>query len=256
MTTATTETEVYGATVAEGVRRFDDGIVNWYLLEADEGITAIDAGFPPAWEVLRTSLEATGRELADLKAVVITHGHVDHIGFAERARREAGATVYVHELDAPLISNPLRIARSERSPLRYLDQGATRALMLHALLAAAPKAKRVSGHETYADGDTLPVPGAPVAVHCPGHTDGHCALHVPDRDVLFTGDAIVTRDPYTGALGPQIVSGAATKDSEQALASLERIEGLEASTLLSGHGEPWTEGTAEAVSRARAAGSS
>jgi glyoxylase-like metal-dependent hydrolase (beta-lactamase superfamily II) len=256
MTTATTEAEVHGARVAEGVRRFDDGIVNWYLLEDDDGLTAVDAGFPPSWHLLRTTIESLDRPLADLKAVVLTHGHVDHIGFAERARREAGATVYVHRLDAPLISSPLRIARSERTPLRYVDKAPTRALMLRALRAGAPMSKNVSEYETYEDGEELPVPGSPVAVLCAGHTDGHCAFHLPDRDLVFSGDAIVTRDPYTGVVGPQIVSGAATKDSTMALGSLERLERLDASLLLPGHGEPWTDGVTAAAVRAREAGAS
>jgi glyoxylase-like metal-dependent hydrolase (beta-lactamase superfamily II) len=256
MTTATTETEVYGARVAEGVRRFDDGIVNWYLVEDDDGLTAIDAGFPPAWEILRTALQSLDRGLSQLRAVVLTHGHVDHIGFAERARRDAGATVYVHELDAPLISNPLRIAKSERSPLRYVDKSATRALLLQALRTGAPRAKHVEEYETFRDGDTLPVPGSPTAVFCPGHTDGHCALHLPERDLVFSGDQIVTRDPYTGSLGPRIVAGAATKDTGQALSSLDRVEALDATVVLPGHGDPWLQGTAEAVRLARAAGAS
>jgi len=256
MTVATTEAEVHGARVADGVRRFDDGIVNWYLLEGDDGLTAVDAGFPPAWDILRTAIESLDRRLADLKAVVLTHGHIDHIGFAERARREAGATIYVHELDAPLITNPLRIARSERSPLRYLNQGAARALMFHALKTGAPRAKRVQEFVTFTDGDTLPAPGSPRAVFTPGHTDGHTAFHLTERDLVIAGDALVTRNPYTGATGPQIVSGAATKDSDQALRSLGRLEQLEASLLLPGHGEPWTQGAGEAARQARARGSS
>lgn len=128
--------------------------------------------------------------------------------------------------------------------------------MLHALRSGAPRAKRVEEHVTYGDGETLPVPGAPRVVFCPGHTDGHCAFHVPERDLVFSGDAIVTREPYTGGIGPQIVSGAATKDTKLALASLSRIEELDAQTLLPGHGEPWTNGTREAVRAARAAGAS
>lgn len=65
------------------------------------------------------------------------------------------------------------------------------------------------------EGGTLPVPGSPQVVFTPGHTLGHCALHLPDRDVVIAGDAIVTLNPYTGATGPQIVARAATVDSER-----------------------------------------
>ena len=63
----------------------------------------------------------------------------------------------------------------------------------------------------------MPVPGRPVVVPSPGHTHGHCALHLPDRDVLISGDALVTLDPYTGRRGPRIIAGAATADSGLAL---------------------------------------
>lgn len=252
---ADTEPVLNGVKVADGVRRFDDGVVNWYLVEDGDALTLVDAGFPADWSMLTTALGTLDRRLSDLRAVVITHGHVDHIGFAERARREAGAEVLVHTADEPLLHSPAAIAKSERSPLRYLNHAATRKLVLKATLAGAPLAKKVRELTTFADGELLErVPGRPRVIHTPGHTDGHCALHLPERGVLFVGDALVTRNPYTGETGPRLVSAAATKDTAQALASLDRIAAVEADVLLPGHGEPWRGGTAEAVRLARAAG--
>jgi glyoxylase-like metal-dependent hydrolase (beta-lactamase superfamily II) len=242
-----------GETVAEGVHRFDDGIVNWYLVEDESGLAAIDAGFPSAWTTLIEAIARLGRRSTDLRAVVLTHAHVDHIGFAERARKELDATVWCHPNDAPLLK-PWRIARAESSPLLYAKHPATRNLVARALRTGAPAAKRVAAYAGYGDGDELPVPGRPRAVFCPGHTDGHCALHLPDRDVLFTGDALVTRDPYTGRTGPTIVAPAATKDTGATLRTLDAIVATGAATLLPGHGEPWTAGAEEAVRLARAAG--
>jgi len=246
-----------GTPVADGVRRYDDGIVNWYLIEDGDRLTVVDAGFPPDWSMLATSLGSLGRRLSDVEAVVITHAHVDHIGFAERARRECGATVYVHEDDAELAADPKTIAKSERSPFRYLNHGATRQLMLRATKAGAPLGKGISDVRRFVDGEVLEnVPGRPRVVHTPGHTDGHCAFHLPDRRVVFAGDAIVTRDPYTGVTGPQIVSAAATKDTARALASLDRFAELDANILLPGHGDPWRGSPAEAARLAREAGPS
>ena len=87
----------------------------------------------------------------------------------------------------------------------------------------------------------------------PGHTLGHCALHLPDRDAVFAGDAIVTLDPYTGRTGPRLVARAATVDSERNLASLDALAATGARVVLTGHGEPWTRGVEAAVEAARPA---
>jgi glyoxylase-like metal-dependent hydrolase (beta-lactamase superfamily II) len=101
---------------------------------------------------------------------------------------------------------------------------------------------------------TLDVPGSPLVLFTPGHTLGHVALYLPERDVVISGDALVTHDPYTDTRGPRIVAQGATADSERALASLGLLADTGAGTLLPGHGEPWTGGAASAVQEARRAG--
>jgi glyoxylase-like metal-dependent hydrolase (beta-lactamase superfamily II) len=105
----------------------------------------------------------------------------------------------------------------------------------------------------YSDGE-LAVPGRPRVVFTPGHTLGHCALHLPDRDALIVGDACVTFNPYTGEPGPSIVASCANADSQRALRSLDAIAATGARTLLSGHGDPWRDGAESAVEHARRAG--
>ncbi|RII88586.1 MBL fold metallo-hydrolase, partial [Clavibacter michiganensis] len=123
---------------------------------------------------------------------------------------------------------------------------------------AAAGALRVEGVEATADiaAGPLDVPGRPVAIPTPGHTDGHVALHLPDRDALITGDALVTLDPYTGRTGCRIVAGAATADSARALRSLAALEESDARIVLPGHGAAWTNRIRAAVAAARAVGPS
>ena len=69
------------------------------MLEEDGRLTIVDTGVPSSWGSLAHVLPRIGRTMGDVEAVVLTHGHFDHLGFAERARREFGVPVYVHEAD-------------------------------------------------------------------------------------------------------------------------------------------------------------
>ena len=71
---------------------------------------------------------------------------------------------------------------------------------------------------------------------------------------MIAGDAVVTLDPYTAKTGPRLVARAATADSARALASLDALEDTGARVVLTGHGEPWTDGAAAMMRAAREAG--
>ena len=240
--------------VAPGIHRVEDSYTNWYVVEDGGRLTIVDTGVPTSWRSLHDALHRLGRRSADVEAVVLTHAHFDHLGFAEKARRELGVPVYVHENDVPLTRHPWRYDHERPRSWYFATQ--VRALPMVAAFVRnrawfpAP-VKQVVRYEA----GTLPVPGSPRVVFCPGHTHGHCALHFPDRDVLIAGDALVTLDPYTARRGPCIVARAATADSDRNLRSLDALAETGAGTVLVGHGEPWTGGVEDAVQRARAAGS-
>jgi len=86
--------------IARSLHRLGSSLVNSYIVEEAGLVTLIDAGLPGYWKDLPAELASMGRSLDDVRAVVLTHGDTDHIGFAERLRRERGVPVYVHELDA------------------------------------------------------------------------------------------------------------------------------------------------------------
>ena len=72
----------------------------------------MDAGLPTSWRSLHTALAQLGKGFADIKALVLTHGHFDHIGFAEKLRSEMGVPVYVHDNDVPLTRHPRQYTRA------------------------------------------------------------------------------------------------------------------------------------------------
>ena len=221
-------------------------MVNSYLLEDGGAVTIIDAGVPGYWKRLPETLAAIGRSPADVRAILLTHGHSDHIGFSERARRELSLPVLIHELDAAL-------ARGEvPNPAKGLGPTHLRPLLGFLAWSARNGALRqlhLGQVATFGDGATLDVPGAPRVIHVPGHTPGSAALLIASESALFVGDALSTYAVTTGERGPRIAPF--TADRDQALVSLARLEGLDARHVLPGHGPAWSEGVDDAVQAVR-----
>jgi glyoxylase-like metal-dependent hydrolase (beta-lactamase superfamily II) len=240
---------------AEGIHRIDEASTNWYLVEDGGRLTVVDSGFPRSWDTLQHALGDLGHSPSDIDAVVLTHAHFDHMGFAERARSELGVPVWAHEREVPVTEHPWRFDH-ERSRLRYARHPGFLKIFTAMGAKGALWVKGTKAVRTYGDDEQLDVPGRPRVVFTPGHTHGHCALHFPGRGAVIAGDAFVTLNPYTGGTGPQIVAGAATADSARALASLDALAALDAATTLTGHGDPWTHDIRVAVDRAKAAGPS
>ena len=237
--------------IAPGLHRVGNGQVNAYLVEDGGEVTIVDAGMPGFWADLPSELAAMGRTLDDVRALVLTHGHSDHVGFAERFRVERRITPRIHELDAAMARGEVKPQDQQSGKMRI---AALVGFFLLGLRKGALRPKPLAEVATFGDGATLDVPGAPRVIHVPGHSPGSAALQFAGLDALLIGDAIATYAVTSGYAGPQIAPF--TSDPAQALASLSRLDGLEARWTLPGHGEPWTDGVAAALAavRARVAG--
>lgn len=236
--------------VAEGVVQLGTDLVRWFLVEDDGRVVAVDAGLPGYRPQLEAGLALLGRRPGDVDAVVLTHSHSDHIGAAAALHRELGATVHVHEAEADAVRTAAGIGKSEASQTPYLRYPHAWRLLAH--FRECGKPEPVPEVESFADGALLP--GGLRAIHTGGHTPGHCVLRLESRGALFAGDLICTRNPLTGARGPELVPRPLNVSSPQMLSSLDRIEQLEVPHLLPVHGPPWTGGLADAVARVRTIG--
>ena len=235
--------------ITSSLHRLGEDPVGCYLLEEAGAVTIVDAGLPGYYSDLESELRAMGRTIDDVRALVLTHGHSDHIGFAERVRTEHGLPVSVHELDAALargeVGNP-SAGSGERKLSSLLS------FLVWSARKGALRTKTLTEVSTFDAGTTLDVPGALRVIHTPGHTPGSVMLHAAGHDALFSGDGIITTSVVSGRSGPQV--SPFTADPDQALASLDNIADVAASWVLPGHGPAWNQGVAIAVEAARATG--
>lgn len=243
------------AQVAEGVHRLSQGIANFYLIEEAGKLVLVDAGTPKDWTLFAQAVASLGRRVEDLEAVLLTHAHSDHTGFAERARTTAAARVWVHGADEQMARTG-KTSPNEGSVTSYLFKGQFYKTFWVLARGGASKIVPIRELSTFGDGEILDVPGRPRVLHAPGHTDGSAVLLMEDRGALFAGDVLCTHNPLTGRTGPQILPSGLNKDSAQAMRSLDNLAGAKADVVLSGHGDPWTGGLDEAIRLARAAGTS
>lgn len=223
---------------------------NFYFLVDGDQITIIDAGCSKEWSQITGGLDSLGMTLESVAGVIATHAHADHFGLAKKAQDE-GLDVSVHQDEETralgTYEGRFAVDASELPKFNW-----------HALKTFAPMLRagvttldHVDQVDTFTDGDRLDLPGRPVTVHTPGHTEGHTMFHCPELGLLFTGDGIITTDLLGPGNGPQMIEDRFNLDTTQALKSLDRIVDLDADLLLPGHGEPWTGSPAAAVSLVR-----
>ena len=237
---------------APGVWRLGTDFINYYAVEEGGRLTLVDAGAPRFADTLEEQLGEAGFGLSDVEAVVLTHSDSDHTGVAPLLQK-AGARILIHEGDEDTLRRP-RPKTGDAAPLKLVkEMWHPRFYRMIATMtrAGAAKPTPLEGAETFADGELLDVPGSPRVIHTPGHTPGESAIHFEKRDVLFTGDTMCNLNPLTRSRGPQLMPSSFNVSNATARASLSRLDGVEASVVLFGHGEPWTQGVAAAVAAAR-----
>jgi glyoxylase-like metal-dependent hydrolase (beta-lactamase superfamily II) len=234
--------------VADGVYRLGSRWVNFYLVEEGDALTVVDAGFPGYAGQVTTALQELGRAYSDVKAIVLTHTHVDHIGGAPLLAERTEAPVLVHKGEAT-------IATGENKPVApkgfMLNLWRPRILRfgLHAVANKGATQARVAEVTSFEGDEVLDVPGKLRTVSAPGHSGAHSALLLEGRGILFCGDAMATLAVHTGSTGPMLHPF--NEDGDGALRSLDALAGIDADVLLPGHGAPWRGKIAEAVSEAR-----
>ena len=213
--------------VASGVYQLGVGGVNvFFVADDDDGLVLIDTGIAPGAERIGAGLRMLGRAPRELRGIVVTHLHGDHIGGLAAVKAHTGAEVWMQKADAEAVREGVRGRALEPGP------GLVRAVIVRTIgrKSAGRTGDPIGVEHEVQDGEVLPFAGL-TAVCTPGHTLGHLALLLPrDGGVLFTGDAATN----FGRLG----AGPIYEDVDEGMRSLRRLSELEFETALFSHGRP------------------
>nr|WP_090343845.1 MBL fold metallo-hydrolase [Mycolicibacterium malmesburyense]CRL75042.1 Zn-dependent hydrolase [Mycolicibacterium malmesburyense] len=191
-----------------------------YAWRDGDSVTLIDTGAPG-------SAEAIAEAVPGIDRMVLTHGHVDHIGSAAELHRRSGAPVLAGAGDAAAIRDGAAL------PPPVLEDWE---IPIHERVAAGlpDAADPVPVDRELRDGDVLDFGGGAEVLAIPGHTEGSIAIHLPKHGVLLTGDTIAN----VGTL----MLGTFNQDRARTVASFRRLAALDVDTACFGHGEPIVSG--------------
>ncbi|WP_326548311.1 MBL fold metallo-hydrolase [Mycolicibacterium sp. ND9-15] len=223
-------------------------LVNWTLVTDGAGVMLIDAGFPGDRDDVLASLGRLGFGLDDLRAILLTHAHIDHFGSAIWFAKTHGTPVYCHGAEVGHAkreyleqASPVDIAKHIWRP-SYLTWSAAITRKGAMLGDGIPTAQPLT------DDIATELPGKPMAIPTPGHTSGHCSFLVDG--VLVSGDALVTGHPLSTRGGPQLLPGLFNHDQDGCVRSLGALGLLDTEVLLPGHGPLWRGSIREAAEAA------
>jgi glyoxylase-like metal-dependent hydrolase (beta-lactamase superfamily II) len=227
--------------------------VNWTIVADDTGVMLIDAGYPGDREDVVGSLRQLGHDPGDVRAILLTHAHIDHLGSAIWFANEYGTQVYTHADEvghakreyleqASVFDVALRIWRP-----RWAKWG------LHVLRSGGLIRDGIPTTQPLTAEVAAGLPGHPNAIPTHGHTSGHCSYVVDG--VLVSGDALITGHPLLRHRGPQLLPEVFSHSQENCLRSLNALALLDTEVLLPGHGDVWhgpiREATTQAIALAR-----
>jgi glyoxylase-like metal-dependent hydrolase (beta-lactamase superfamily II) len=200
--------------------------VNVFLIAEENGLTVIDSGLKGSDRKIVRTIRELGRKPEEIRTLLITHHHADHVGSLAALLASSGAAAWAHPLDTPIIAGEK--PRPHANPASIF--GRIAGPLIERLPQNNPPPARPNHDAT--DGAVVPVAGGMQVIHTPGHTMGHVSYLMPGHGgVLFAGDAA---GHVFGRLGkPALIF---TEDMAAAKESIRKLAALEFDAACFGHG--------------------
>ena len=208
--------------VIEGAYLLALGRANAVLLDAGPELVLVDAGFPGKASIVFDAIRHLGRSPRELRHLILTHAHLDHVGSAAAIVRETGATTYMHALDAPLAESG--------GPSRHMDPapGLLQRTVYRIVWQPQERTEPVRIDRHISDGEMLPLAGGLQVIHTPGHCAGQVALLWQGERMLIAGDVGINILGLGDPIG--------FEDIEEGRRSQRKVAALRFATAVFGHG--------------------
>jgi glyoxylase-like metal-dependent hydrolase (beta-lactamase superfamily II) len=212
--------------VIKSVHLVPMGMANAFLIEGNDGLTLIDAGYPHKEAAVFAAIRALGRSPDELKHLILTHAHPDHIGSAAAIMRETGARTYMHPLDIPIAESGGPFRPMSAAP------GLLRGMLCKLMFHPNQRVERVAIDRPLAPVEVLPIAGGIEVIHTPGHCAGQVALLWRPGRMLFAGDLCMNIMGLGDPIGFESL--------DEGRASQRKVADFAFDAAGVGHGEPIT----------------
>ncbi|NNJ12885.1 MBL fold metallo-hydrolase [Chloroflexales bacterium ZM16-3] len=205
-----------------------------YLITEGDGLTLIDASISLAAGPILSQIRKLGFAATDVRRILITHAHPDHIGALPALVKATGAEVWASRLDRPVIEGAMPVIRPRDADLRGISRMMGGGAML---FPPVPVARELRDGEVLDD-----VFDGMQVLATPGHTPGHISFWHPERQLIILGDVIMH-------LPTRLVLpfAAFTYDMAENIRSIGRVARLEPHIVCFGHGSPMTASTVRRI---------
>ncbi len=212
--------------IVDGLYAIPISIVNTFLIDSPDGCVLIDTGVSGSADKILQAVRQLGKQDSDIRHILLTHAHPDHIGSFAALKQATGAEIYIHPLDAPIATTGTGIRPMKPGP------GLINGLLFKMLMGSIEEGKTEGAPIDHfvEDGDVLPLAGGLKAIHIPGHCAGQLAFLWPQQGgVLFAADACSNMVRFGWSLGYE--------NLEQGRSSLRQLAQQDFQIACFGHGK-------------------
>lgn len=218
--------------------------VNCYLLEYEGECLLIDTGYhsEACWQALTTGIAAHGFVLRDIKRILLTHSHPDHMGLAQRLASIIGVPIMAHREALPRLRRDQQFLATRIAFFQQLyrsmgcGEAGERQVKFMQESLARNRDQRITGELLVLD-DESEVAAGLRALYTPGHAPDHLIFYDSEERRLFAGDLLIPHMSSNAMVEPD-ADGNRLPVLQQYVNSLQRMMELDAECVYPGHGQP------------------